>query len=152
MHRLMKATKRESHPVNLVTSNSKDFSVPLSPKDCLMGPRPGKPLRTRQLPENKTRKTPGDVRSTTRFGLEAVSVTGFVQYGIMPTAWGGNPFNLDRAPGLWVVFIDWGTGAQNWINDTPGFLDVILTREQGRIARHCVTQHPFVGIHLLSTG
>jgi len=79
MHLLRKATSRESQPVNPVTSNSKKLSAVLSPKDCLMLSRLGSLLCDRQFPKSKTRNTPGDVRSSAKIGLEAVSVTGLVQ-------------------------------------------------------------------------
>jgi hypothetical protein len=74
----MKATKRESQPVKCVESNSRYLSAALSLKDRLIISTPGNPLGARQLPESETRNTPGDVLSTDTFGLEVVSVTGFV--------------------------------------------------------------------------
>jgi hypothetical protein len=50
----------------------------LSLKDRLIISTPGNPLGARQLPESETRNTPGEVLSTNTFGLEVVSVTGFV--------------------------------------------------------------------------
>src|SRR5262249_40211120 len=148
-HRLIKATKRESQPVNSVTSNSREPLAVLSLKDCLITSTPGNLLDSRQLPESEIRKTPGDVRSTTKFGLETVSLMGLIHYGIMPTAGWGDPFDLSRSPRLGFVFIDRRTGLERWINDTPGLLDIILSRKQCRITCHRVAQHPLVGVHFL---
>jgi hypothetical protein len=58
----MKPTKRESHPVKALTSNCKELSARLVLKDCRMVSSAGNLPGARQLPESKTRSTPGDVR------------------------------------------------------------------------------------------
>src|SRR5262249_11496522 len=70
----------------------------LSVNERLTTSTPGNPLGARQLPESETRRTPVDVRSTNTFGLEAVSVTGFVHQRILPTARWSNPFHLKWSP------------------------------------------------------
>src|ERR1700730_16551723 len=40
-------------------------------------------------------------------------------------------------------------GLQRRIDDSPGLLDVVLSGEQGGISRHRVTQHPFIGTHVV---
>jgi hypothetical protein len=56
---------------------------------------------------------------------------------------------LGWSPRLLLV-LAYGRGSfQRWINDPPSFLDVVLPCEQGSISRHRVTQHPFIGIHIV---
>src|SRR5881394_846944 len=163
----MNATKRESHPVKWVTLNSKELTARPSLKDCLIVSTLGNLLCPRQLPDSWTCNKPDDVRSTNRFGLEAVWITSYsvsarglsvswvcrvVHQRIVPAAGWYDPFNLSRPPRLWFVFINRRAGFQHWINDAPGFLNIILSRKQRCIPRHRVPQHPFVRVHFLGTG
>ena len=38
---------------------------------------------------------------------------------------------------------------EHGIDDAPRFLDVILAREERRVARHRVAEHALVGVHLV---
>src|SRR5204863_2540251 len=72
--------------------------------------------------------------------------------GVGPAAGWGERFGLCRTPCPWVVFVQRRAGLEHRVNDAPGFLDVILSGEQGGIARHRISEHALVGVHLSGAG
>src|ERR1035438_8046996 len=70
--------------------------------------------------------------------------------GVYPAAWRRDSvLYLGWSPSL-LLILAYGRGSfQRRINDPPSLLDVVLSGEQGSISHHRVTQHPFIGIHIV---
>src|ERR1035438_6817191 len=91
-------------------------------------------------------------------GIDGVFIAHLLVYRILSVTHGGgypaarrrgSVLYLGWSPSL-LLILAYGRGSfQRRINDPPSLLDVVLPGEQGRISRHRVAQHPFIGIHIV---
>src|SRR5262245_11959844 len=63
---------------------------------------------------------------------------------VLPASRRRHVLRLFRTPAPGLVLEDGRACLEDRIDDAPRFLDVVLAREQGRVARHGITEHPFV--------
>ncbi len=56
------------------------------------------------------------------------------------------------APGALVIDVNRRVGLQHWVDDAPGFFDVVLARKEGWVASHGVAEEQFVRLHFVRVG
>src|SRR4029079_3854947 len=67
---------------------------------------------------------------------------------VVPSTIRRHHLHLRWPPRVRWVFVNRRAGAQHRVDDAPRFLDVVLAREQCRIAVHGIAQTTLVGVHL----
>src|SRR4249920_765243 len=71
---------------------------------------------------------------------------------VLPTTGRGEPLDFSRPPALRLIIVNRRVRFEIRVDYPPGLFDVILAREERRVAGHGVAQYPLISVLLLASG